>query len=154
MQLYMNSLKSVGLSGPTYFAPLIEEVAKLAYNCQQSQSYTYQTLLILTDGEIHDMEKTIDLIVGCSELPLSIIIVGVGEADFSNMVRLDGDNGLFDSKGRRARRDVVQFVPFREVKFNPDYLAKQLLAELPDQVVQYFMSINSPPREPPAQQNI
>lgn len=114
----------------------------------------YQTLLILTDGEIHDMDKTIDLIVSATELPLSIIIVGVGEADFSNMNQLDGDNGLYNSKGQRARRDIVQFVPFREVKYNPDYLAKQLLAELPEQVVQYFMGINSPPRQPPPQQSI
>ena len=59
------------------------------------------------------MEKTIDLIVSATELPLSIIIVGVGEADFTNMNRLDGDNGLFNSKGQKARRDIVQFVPFR-----------------------------------------
>ena len=113
MQLYMNALKSVELSGPTYFGPLIEETAKLAYECKKSQQYVYQTLLILTDGEIHDMEKTIDLIVSATELPLSIIIVGVGEADFTNMNRLDGDNGLFNTKGQKARRDIVQFVPFR-----------------------------------------
>ena len=74
-------------------------------------------------------------------MPLSIIIVGIGNADFSNMEKLDGDNGLYDSKGRKAARDIVQFVPFRDVKFNPDILAKQLLAELPGQVVQYFQGI-------------
>ena len=30
MQLYVNALKSVSLAGPTYFAPLVEEAAKLA----------------------------------------------------------------------------------------------------------------------------
>ena len=59
------------------------------------------------------MEHTIDLIVKATDLPLSIIIVGIGDADFSNMVRLDGDNGLFNSKGQKAARDIVQFVPFR-----------------------------------------
>jgi hypothetical protein len=70
------------------------------------------------------MDKTIDLIYDASLLPLSIIIVGVGTADFSNMVKLDGDGGLYNSKGQKALRDVVQFVPFRDVKFNPDMLAK------------------------------
>lgn len=59
------------------------------------------------------MDKVIDLIIRCTSLPLSIIIVGIGAADFSNMERLDGDNGLYDSKGRKAARDIVQFVPFR-----------------------------------------
>ena len=59
------------------------------------------------------MDETVNLIVERCKLPLSIIIVGIGHADFHNMVRLDGDNGLYDSKGRRAPRDIVQFVPFR-----------------------------------------
>ncbi len=32
------------------------------------------------------MERTVDRIVAASKLPLSIVIVGVGGADFSNMV--------------------------------------------------------------------
>lgn len=70
------------------------------------------------------MDKTIDLLVDNCNIPLSIIIVGVGNADFTNMVRLDGDNGLFSSKGRRAARDIVQFVPFRDVGMNPDLLTQ------------------------------
>ena len=61
-------------------------------------------------------------------LPLSIIIVGVGNANFENMVELDGDNGLYNSNGVKALRDIVQFVPFRDVKLNPDMLARELLA--------------------------
>ena len=37
------------------------------------------------------MEKTIDEIVRGSSLPLSIIIVGVGDDDFSAMDKLDAD---------------------------------------------------------------
>jgi hypothetical protein len=47
--------------------------------------------LILTDGIINDMQKTIDEVVKASGLPLSIIIVGVGESDFDEMVQLDAD---------------------------------------------------------------
>ena len=65
------------------------------------------------------MEPTVDLIVNYCHLPLSIIIVGVGNADFSNMDRLDGDNGLFNQNGKKAMRDIVQFVPFNQVKLNP-----------------------------------
>lgn len=94
------------------------------------------------------MEKTVDLIVDNCNLPLSIIIVGIGNASFSNMVRLDGDNGLFNSKGRMANRDIVQFVPFNQVSGNSDLLAKELLAELPDQVVQYMTVMGIPPGKP------
>jgi hypothetical protein len=118
---------------------------KLAYVCKQGGSTTYQTLLILTDGEIHDMDQTIDKIIQAASLPLSIIIVGVGNASFDNMNRLDGDNGLYGSNGLRAQRDIVQFVPFREVGMNGDVLARDLLAELPSQVLQYMKMIGKPP---------
>jgi hypothetical protein len=68
------------------------------------------------------------MVIACTNLPLSIIIVGIGSANFDNMNRLDGDSGLYGSKGQRAARDIVQFVPYRDVQFNPDMLAKLLLA--------------------------
>ena len=96
-------------------------------SCKQNGSNTYQTLLILTDGEIHDMDQTIDKLIRGADLPLSIIIVGVGSANFDNMNRLDGDNGLYGSNGVKSRRDIVQFVPFRDVKMDGDLLARELL---------------------------
>lgn len=73
------------------------------------------------------MTKVVDLIIKSTDLPLSIIIVGVGQANFSNMVKLDGDSGLVGSFGKKASRDIVQFVPFRDVDYNPNILAKNLL---------------------------
>jgi hypothetical protein len=122
---------------------------KLAAACKQQGSHLYQTLLILTDGDIHDMDKTIDLIYGASTLPLSIIIVGIGSAGFENMVKLDGDGGaLYTSKGQKVPRDIVQFVPFRDTQFNPDMLAKELLAELPGQIIQYMGMMGIAPAIP------
>lgn len=52
--------------------------------------------MIITDGIINDMQKTIDQIVRGSSLPLSIIIVGVGSDEFESMEILDADeNPLF-----------------------------------------------------------
>ncbi len=102
----------------------------------------YHILLILTDGCIHDMRQTKDKIVEASHLPLSIIIVGVGNADFSNMVELDSDDQLLrNSRGQSAARDIVQFVEFNEFK-NGDLglLAEEVLQEVPDQIVGYMLS--------------
>lgn len=45
----------------------------------------YLILLIITDGAIHDMDESIKQIVQGADLPLSILIVGVGDNDFGNM---------------------------------------------------------------------
>lgn len=54
------------------------------------------------------MNAVKERIVEASGLPLSIIIVGVGQADFSLMEALDSDKGLLrDGRGRQAARDIV-----------------------------------------------
>ncbi|GBG29178.1 Copine-2 [Hondaea fermentalgiana] len=111
---YVHALSTVQLSGPTFFAPLLNFMNERIYDpelSQQSQNYTI--LLILTDGAIMDMQETVDALVKGADLPLSVVIVGVGAADFSSMERLDADDkALVDRKGRKASRDLVQFVPF------------------------------------------
>ena len=72
---------------------------------------------MLTDGVLSDMSNTRAAIVAASKLPMSLIIVGVGQADFDDMEILDGDNGVLRApSGEPAHRDIVQFVPFRDFK--------------------------------------
>ncbi len=47
-------------------------------------------------------------IVEASVLPLSIVIVGVGDADFSAMKVLDADDVPLSYKGKSMARDIVQ----------------------------------------------
>lgn len=56
-----------------------------------------------------DYEQTVDEIVRGSDLPLSIIIVGVGNADFGKMDALDGDDEPLYSKTLKKyrERDIV-----------------------------------------------
>lgn len=90
-------------------------------------SQQYFVLLIITDGVITDMDETRSAIVHASRLPMSIIIVGVGGADFSAMEFLDGDDGILRSAtGEAAMRDIVQFVPFRQFQ-NVSNVIKQSL---------------------------
>ena len=92
-------------------------------------------------------------IVRASTLPLSIIIVGVGKANFEAMEELDGDEVRVCYRGQKALRDIVQFVPFRDfqkklmsggqsVKLQ---LAREVLAEIPDQFLSYMSANNVVP---------
>jgi hypothetical protein len=67
------------------------------------------------------MQMTIDEIVRGTSLPISIIIVGVGNEDFSSMDVLDADDEPLYSRKykKKMERDIVQFVPFQEFKNNP-----------------------------------
>lgn len=106
---------------------------------------TYFILLIITDGNIHDMKETKELIVQASKKPCSIIIVGVGNADFDQMVDLDSDETMLkDYRNNFAKRDIVQFVRYRQAVARGN-LAEELLKEIPDQVCRYMEMVGYKP---------
>ena len=105
--------------------------------------------MILTDGIIEDMDDTINSLVEASYLPISVIIIGIGNADFSNMNVLDADDEpLIDSNGRKADRDLVQFVPYKKFENNGQKLAQEVLEEIPRQIVEFYQHKKISPGDP------
>uniref|UniRef100_A0A8C7M9L6 Copine-3 n=1 Tax=Oncorhynchus kisutch TaxID=8019 RepID=A0A8C7M9L6_ONCKI len=153
VEAYRMALPQVKLYGPTNFSPIINHVAGIASGAaQQNNASQYFVLLIITDGEITDLDQTRDAIVKASRLPMSIIIIGVGEADFKAMELLDGDDGVLKSlSGEPVTRDIVQFVPLRQFANAPkEALAQSVLAEVPNQLVSYFKMLKLDPVNIPA----
>ena len=148
LNAYRQSLNMVKLSGNTKFSFFLDKVIRninkdLKY--KRSENH-YYILLILTDGVVNDLKETTDLIVEASSLPLSIIIVGIGDENFSFMEKLDGDEfPLINSKGEKRKRDIVQFIKFNNFKNNnainigTDF-AEEVLKELPNQIDEYYNS--------------
>ena len=141
---YRNSFNFIRLAGPTNFSPLIQNVVDKIK--RENNPIQYHILLILTDGIINDLQQTIDILVEGSFLPLSVIIIGIGEDDFHEMVVLDGDkNPITSSKGVVRKRDLVQFVKFNKFKNNPTKLAEKVLEEVPKQLIEYYAMKNIDP---------
>lgn len=150
---YRHRLTTVQLFGPTNFSPVIHNTISIASQFQDGKHYF--VLLIITDGIISDMHQTKNTIIMASSLPISIIIVGVGDADFDAMDELDSDEVRLSVDGRYAERDIVQFVPLNKflsknglvVKSQAD-LAREVLAEVPDQLTSYMKSRGFKPNLP------
>ncbi|XP_065710440.1 copine-5 isoform X1 [Patagioenas fasciata] len=154
LEAYHRSLRSVQLYGPTNFAPVVNHVARSAAEVLDGSQYF--VLLIITDGVISDMAQTKEAIVNAAKLPMSIIIVGVGQAEFDAMVELDGDDIRISSRGKVAERDIVQFVPFRDyvegassAGLSMARLARDVLAEIPDQLISYMKARGIKPQPAP-----
>ncbi|KTG41031.1 hypothetical protein cypCar_00023276, partial [Cyprinus carpio] len=134
LEAYHESLKTVQLYGPTNFAPVINHVARYAAAVQDGSQYF--VLLIITDGVISDMAQTKEAIVNAAKLPMSIIIVGVGQAEFDvrTIQRLHGQDGkpcpeygtacqgcpgrdprsvnlIYEVKGHQAQPDTTRLQP-------------------------------------------
>ena len=89
IDVYKNCVHNLNFSGPTYFTPLIRNVLDvIKFNQTNSDDKRYYLLMILTDGQINDMNQTCDALVEASYYPISIIIIGIGQANFDNMIVL------------------------------------------------------------------
>ena len=120
-----------------------ENGTKVTKQVENKEFNTYHILMILTDGIIEDTDETINALVAASFLPISVIIIGIGDADFTNMEVLDADEDpIYDDKNIKASRDLVQFVPFNKFKNNPQKLAEEVLQEIPRQIVEYYQHQN------------
>lgn len=115
------------------------EISFLQEMAQDDEKLSYTILLILTAGNVESVKETKNLLIEASEEPLSIVIVGIGEADFKGMEFLDEHD-----PEREDGRDITKFVRFSDYKsFNA--LTEAVLDEIPDQLVSYFHDRNIMP---------
>jgi hypothetical protein len=132
------------MSSPTVITEVIQTAAAFATSAQQQATQEgkqkYSTLLILTDGAVSDVRATAQCLAACGNAPLSIIIVGIGSADFSAMQFLDD--------AAREQPDIVQFVEFNRHRHDFNSLTAATLQELPDQLVAYFQRNGIDPLPP------
>jgi len=124
LQRYTQEVQRRTLSGPTNFAPVINQAINIV---QRERSY--HILIIIADGAVTAKQKTADAIVRASNYPLSIVVIGVGDGPWDLMEE-------FDDELPERKFDNFQFVNWNEVKENARSEAAFALAalmEIPDQ---------------------
>lgn len=139
------------LGEPFFLKPLIQSATfRTIRSSKRRQCYT--VLTVFTAGEIADLPETIDLICAAAEdAPLSLVIIGVGNRDFSAIQKLCGDekNGrLRDSRGIPVAREIVTFVSFKQFGGNATEVIGEALKDIPEQFVEYHVMNGSKPLPP------
>eukprot|EP00545_Synedropsis_sp_CCMP1620_P013415 CAMPEP_0119029948 /NCGR_PEP_ID=MMETSP1176-20130426/40783_1 /TAXON_ID=265551 /ORGANISM="Synedropsis recta cf, Strain CCMP1620" /LENGTH=574 /DNA_ID=CAMNT_0006986311 /DNA_START=97 /DNA_END=1821 /DNA_ORIENTATION=+ len=135
LDAYRQTFKSgLIMSGPTVFTEVLQTAAAKATSAQEAAraqgKQAYTVLLILTDGSVTDPAATAQILKQIRNAPLSVVIVGVGSADFSSMQFLDDASS--------GDIDIAQFVSFNQHSSNSVALSSETLHEIPDQLVGYF----------------
>ncbi|CAN1321849.1 E3 ubiquitin-protein ligase RGLG1 [Linum perenne] len=113
---YREIVPNLRLAGPTSFGPIIEKAMTIV----EESGGQYHVLLIIADGQVTrsvdtehgrlspQEQRTVDAIVEASKLPLSIILVGVGDGPWDTMKE-------FDDNIPAREFDNFQFVNFTEI---------------------------------------
>ncbi|KAJ3428764.1 copine-8 [Anaeramoeba flamelloides] len=107
----------------------------------------YHILFFIIDGDSFDTVGTNRALIRASALPISIVLIGLGNTRFKNLAKFDADEQPLVQDNVSEVRDCCQFIKFK--KCNTDKkLRKEVLAEIPLQVEQYFAlyGVNMPNR--------
>lgn len=90
----------------------------------------FHILVIIADGQMEDEAATVSAIVEASKLPLSIVLVGVGDGPWDVMEQ-------FDDHIRGREFDNFQFVDFHSIREARNPEAAFALAALMEVPLQY-----------------
>jgi len=151
-ETYLKALRVIRLHGPSYLREVIKVAALWAKphkevhtSFDNGVTMRWWTCLILTDGEILDPLEAADEIVLASNYPVSFVVVGIGDADFSWFQNLDNEVGQLQRLQNRKvpdtyfERKMVHFVRFNDYRYKtPTDMMLDLIGDLPKLVTNYF----------------
>ncbi|ETO02286.1 hypothetical protein RFI_35150, partial [Reticulomyxa filosa] len=130
-QVYTLAIKQVKLYGQTLSQPILPNAIAIAIasaaHSNVKNKIQYFTLLILADEVINHFKETKDLIVFIANkyLPLSIIIVGVGLADFTQIEAFDADSiALKNLQDEDGNGHIIGFTDTRFAELSKEKLKK------------------------------
>ena len=123
-------------------SPFIKNLINEIYNSYQSNVYSLLFIFLSGDISKKDQKETINKIIESSYLPLSIIVIGIGNHDFSKMKELFLDN-INSAEGMPKNKDNVIFFSIKN-KFAIDITLNGCLIELKKQIIDFFNLVKEP----------
>ena len=135
---YKECLKKISFCESEHLSPLIEKIRSLIIKNYELNIYNILFLLISNPPVKEDYQKCIDLFVANTYLPLSIIVVGIGDKEFKEIKNLINKNRIFSSEGLERVRNNIYFVSMKNCNYNNEILKNKCLKEIPRQVVEFY----------------
>mmetsp|Transcript_26881 Transcript_26881/g.54028 ORF Transcript_26881/g.54028 Transcript_26881/m.54028 type:complete len:187 (-) Transcript_26881:216-776(-) len=104
LERYNEIASGIQMSGPTSFAPCIRKAVQLV-----KEEKSFHVLVIIADGQVDRRDETIRAIVEASAYPMAIVVIGVGDGPWEDMIEFDDDLPQRDF-------DNFQFVDFHAIE--------------------------------------
>jgi hypothetical protein len=143
-QAYRAVLETLEFSNPCYLHKTLQNLVMPYEHRPMSNSSgpkVYNILVILTQGELDDFEEFKEQLVRASNLPLSVVIVGMGGTAFPQLTTADSDHCLMKStSGNIEERDFVQRLVYADFKGNDRGFLHEAFAEIPRQLQEFMMA--------------
>ena len=150
IQSYENCLKSkiIKHDNKINLSSLIRKITREIYSLYQIRYYNVSFIITRSILDKNDISNTIDSIIESSYLPLTTFIIGVGNNDYTPMMKIFTKNYKTSSLGMQKMRNNVFFCSMIDDFSNDaDQLITWCLKELHTQILSYYHLIKSYPQD-------
>ena len=140
-----NNLDNIIPDKKIILSPLLE---KINHDINQLyKNFLYYVSFVLLSGDIDkcDQKNTIDKIIISSYLPLSIIIIGVGDHDFTEMNTFFNKEHKSSSRGIPRNKNNVIFTTIKSHSSTSEAIS-YCLKELSKQIIEFYQLIKYSPQ--------
>lgn len=129
-------------------SPLIRKITKEIYKLYEVRYYNVSFIIIRGIIDKSDIKDTIDSIIESSYLPLTTFIIGVGNNDYSQMMKFFNKKHKASSIGMLKMRDNIYFVSLVDNFSNNSHeLISWCLTKLSQQIISYYDLIKCSPQD-------
>ena len=136
------SLKNINLS------PIIKKITKDIYKLYNLRYYNVSFIIIRGNIDKNDIQKTIDAIIESSYLPLTTIVIGLGNIDYTETRKIIYSNKKLSSIGMQKLRNNVLFAALiGDFSNNVEELINWCLIELSKQIISFYNLSKSSPKD-------
>ncbi|KJH47590.1 Copine [Dictyocaulus viviparus] len=129
------------------FAPVVSYATRMSYR-SGFRGLHYHVLTIFSRGTPTDLKELSAALASASDAPLSVIIVGIGNGDFSQLLKLS----LKRKEGTRACLQFIAMDDILDVDSSPSEnrsrLAQKALCLIPQQMTDFMHSANIAAKPP------
>ena len=144
---YKECLNKIKFCDNNTLSPLINNIRKVIYTKYKPDTYSILFLLINSPPKNEDFQNTIDSLIENSFLPLSIVVIGIGNSEFEDIKQLLSNKNKISSKGIEKLRNNIHFISMKDCNFNNDILKNRCLKDIPKQMVQYYSLNKTTPND-------
>ena len=144
---YNNCLKEITSDYKIYLSPLINKVNNEINNLHEVKNYNILFILLKENIYYDDIKNTIDFIIESSYLPLTIIIIGVGNTNFEEMNTAFNSIPNIASNGIKKYRNNVLFISLKKYENNVENFIESCLKETVKHMIKFYDLIKCTPSQ-------
>lgn len=138
---YKECLKKINYCYNASLSPLVRNIKHIILDNYKEEDYYIFLLLISNPPKREDIQNCIDVFIENTYLPLSVVVIGIGDKDFKDIKNICSRKHKYSSKDQEKLRNNIYFFPLKDFNFKYDLVLNECLKEIPKQLVEYY-SIN------------